>query len=149
MAKQAGLDAKDCVDLFFDGLLGTLKLSINIWGHGNSLEETCKELERIEALLPVVKTTPNRALEECVAMVGPKPYDLQPCNKPSFTYLLLSFDVFSYNLVDNSTLCTTLIDTGAISNYMSYNLAIRLGFSLEGGVSVILAYGTNVESFTT
>ena len=62
---------------------------------------------------------------------------------------MLSFDVFSFNLVDNSTLCTALIDTGTISNYMSYNLAIRLGFTLEGGVGVILANGTNVESFTT
>ena len=44
MAKRAGLDAKDCVDLFFDGLLPTLKLAINIWGHGNLLMETCKEL---------------------------------------------------------------------------------------------------------
>ena len=32
---------------------------------------------------------------------------------------------------------------------MSYDLAIRLDFSLEGGVGVILANGTNVESFTT
>ena len=62
---------------------------------------------------------------------------------------MLSFDVFSFNLVDNSTLCTALIDTGAISNYMSYDLAIRLGFTLEGGIGVILANGTNVESFTT
>ena len=46
-------------------------------------------------------------------------------------------------------LCTALIDTGAISNYMSYNLAIRLGFSLEGGFGVILANGSNLESFTT
>ena len=42
-----------------------------------------------------------------------------------------------------------MIDTGAISNYMSYDLAIRPGFTLEGGVGVILANGTNVESFTT
>ena len=42
-----------------------------------------------------------------------------------------------------------MIDTGANSNYMSYNLAIRLGFTSEGGVGVILANGTNVESFTT
>ena len=46
-------------------------------------------------------------------------------------------------------LFTALIDTCAISNYMSYNLAIRLGFSLERGVSIILANGTNVMSFTT
>ena len=76
LAKHASLDAKDCVDLFFNGLLPTLKLAINIRGHGNSLEETCKELERIEARLPVVKTTTNRALEECIAMASPKSYDL-------------------------------------------------------------------------
>ena len=52
-------------------------------------------------------------------------------------------------MLDNFTLCTALIDTGAISNYMSYNLAIRLGFTLEEGTCVILANGTNVESFTT
>ena len=44
-------------------------------------------------------------------------------------------------------MCTALIDTGAISNYTSYNLAIRLGFSQEGDVGVILADGTYVESF--
>ena len=65
MAERAGLDAKDCVDLFFDGLLPTLKSAINIWCYGNSFEETCKELERIEACLPIFKTTPNRAFEEC------------------------------------------------------------------------------------
>ena len=81
-------------------------------------------------------------------MAGPKPYDLLPRNKPSSTYLLLSFYVFSLNLVDNSTLCTAFIDKGAISNYMSYNLAIRLGLTLEGGAGVILANGTNMESFT-
>ena len=149
LAERAGLDAKDCVNLFFDGLQPTLKSAINIRGHGNSLEETCKELERIEARLPVVETASNRALKDCVALASTKPYDLRPRNKPSSTYLLLSFDVFSFNLVDNSTLCTALIDTGAISNYMSYDLAIRLGFSLEGGVGVILANGTNVKSFTT
>ena len=82
-------------------------------------------------------------------MASPKSFDLRPRNKPSSTRLLLSFDVFSFNLVDNSTLVTAFIDTGAIFNYMSYNLAIRLGFSLERGVSVILANGTNVEFFTT
>ena len=46
-------------------------------------------------------------------------------------------------------LCTALIDTGAVSNYMSYDLAIRLGFTLERGAGNILANGTNVESFTT
>ena len=40
LAKRAGLDAKDCIDLFFEGLLPTFKLAINIQGHGNSLEET-------------------------------------------------------------------------------------------------------------
>ena len=82
-------------------------------------------------------------------MAGPKSYDLQPRNKPSSTDLLLSFYVISFNLVDNSTLCTALIDIGAISNYMSYNLAIRLGFTLEGGIGVIFANGINVEPFTT
>ena len=76
LAERAGLDAKDCVDLFFDGLQPTLKSAINIQGHGNSLEETCKELKRIEARLLIVENASNRALEECVAMAGPKPYDL-------------------------------------------------------------------------
>ena len=76
MAERAGLDAKDCVNLFFDSLQPTLKLAINIRCHGNSLEETCKELKRIEARLPVVETASNRALKECAAMAGPKPYDL-------------------------------------------------------------------------
>ena len=44
-------------------------------------------------------------------------------------------------------MCTALIDTGAISNYTSYNLAIRLGLTLEGGIGIILANGTNAESF--
>ena len=43
----------------------------------------------------------------------------------------------------------TLFDTGAISNYMSCDLAIRLGIALEEGVNVILANSANVESFTT
>ena len=76
LAECAGLDAKDCVDLFFDGLHPSLKLAINIWGHGSSLEETCKELKRIEAHLPAAETAPYGALEESVAMAGPKPYDL-------------------------------------------------------------------------
>ena len=76
LAEGAGLDAKDCVDLFFDGLQPTFKSAINIRGHGNSLEKTCKELKRIEARLHVVKTASDRALEEFVAMAGPKPYDL-------------------------------------------------------------------------
>lgn len=103
LTEHAGLNAKDCADLLFDGLLPTLKLAIDIWGHGNSLEETCKELKRIEAHLPVVETTSDRALEECVAMASPKSYDLQSCNKPSSTYIFLFFDM-SFNLVDNSTL---------------------------------------------
>ena len=52
LAERAGLDAKDCINLFFDGLQPSLKLAINIWGHGSSLEETCKDFERIEARLP-------------------------------------------------------------------------------------------------
>ena len=71
LAERAGLDAKDCVNLFFDGLQPSFILAINIWGHGNSLEEICKELERIEAHPPTAKTAPNEALEECVAMAGP------------------------------------------------------------------------------
>ena len=93
LAEHAGLDAKDCVDLFFDGLQPSLKLAINIRGHGSSLDETCKELERIEARLPIVKTTSNRALE-CVAMANPKHYDLQPRNKLLlliFCFLLMFF----------------------------------------------------------
>ena len=99
MAERAGLNTKDCVDLFSDSLQTSLKLDINIQGHGNSLEETCKELERIEAHLPAAKTAPNRALEEFVAMAGPKSYDLLPRNKHSYTYILLSFYVFTFNLV--------------------------------------------------
>ena len=76
LAERAGLDAKYCVDLFFDGLQPSLKLAINIWGHGSSLEETCKELKRIEARLPAAETAPYGALEKSVAMAGPKPYDL-------------------------------------------------------------------------
>ena len=76
LAERAGLDAKDCVDLFFYGLQPSLKLAINIRDHGNSLEETCKELERIEARLPAAETAPYGALEESVAMASPKPYDL-------------------------------------------------------------------------
>ena len=76
LAERAGLDAKDCVNLFFDGLQPSLKLTINIRGHGSSLEETCKELKRIEARLPAAETAPYGALEESVAMAGPKPYDL-------------------------------------------------------------------------
>ena len=59
LAERAGLDAKDCIDLFFDGLQPTLKLAINIRGHGNSLEETCKELERIEATFPLSRLPPT------------------------------------------------------------------------------------------
>ena len=76
LAERAGLDAKDCVDLFFDGLQPSLKSAINIRGHGSSLEETCKELKRIEARLPAAETAPYGALEESIAMAGPKPYDL-------------------------------------------------------------------------
>ena len=48
----AGLDAKDFFDLFFDNLLPTLKLAIKICGHSDSLEETCREIERIKDFLP-------------------------------------------------------------------------------------------------
>ena len=58
LAKRAGLNAKDCGYLFFNCLLPTLKLAINIQGHENSLEKTCKGLEKIEACLPVVEPTP-------------------------------------------------------------------------------------------
>ena len=73
LAERAGLNAKDCINLFFDSLQPTLKLPSKTGGHGNSLEETCKELKRIEARLPVVETTSNRALEECAAMASLKP----------------------------------------------------------------------------
>ena len=76
LAERAGLDAKDCVDLFFDGLQPSLKSAINIRGHGSSLEETCNELKRIEARLPAAETASYKALEESLAMAGPKPYDL-------------------------------------------------------------------------
>ena len=76
LSECAGLDAKDCVDLFFDSLLPILKLAINICGHSYSLEETFRELERIEACLPVVKTASDSAPEVCIAIAGPNPYDL-------------------------------------------------------------------------
>ena len=59
LAERAALDAKDCVNLFFDDLKPSLKLAINIRGHGSSLEETCKELKRIEARLPASETAPT------------------------------------------------------------------------------------------
>ena len=40
LAEHAGLDAKECSDLFFDGLLLTLELAIKICGHSESLKET-------------------------------------------------------------------------------------------------------------
>ena len=46
LAEHAGLDAKDCVNLFFDGLKPTFKLAINIWGHGNSLVENLKGTQK-------------------------------------------------------------------------------------------------------
>ena len=59
LAERSGLDAKDCVDLFFDGLQPTLKSAINIWGHGNSLEETCKELKELKPAFPLLRLPPT------------------------------------------------------------------------------------------
>ena len=80
LAEHPGLDAKNCAGLFFDGLLPTLKLAINIQSHHESLKETCREFKRIRAYLPVVNTASDSATEACVAIAGPKPFDLPSHN---------------------------------------------------------------------
>ena len=98
LTEHASLDAKDCVDLLFTGLHPTLKLAFKIFCHGDSLKETCRELERIEASLTVVDYASNSAPEECLAMVVPKPYIFNHITKLSSTYLLLLIYVFLYFL---------------------------------------------------
>ena len=65
LTERASLDAIDCVDLFFNGLLPTLKLANNIYGHSNFYKETCRELGRVEAHIPFVETASNYAQGVC------------------------------------------------------------------------------------
>ena len=45
----------------------------------------------------------------------------------------------SFKLFFASILCTALFDTGAKSNYMSYDLAIKIGPALEEGVGFVIS----------
>lgn len=64
------------------------------------------------------------------------PYNLYSSNKAIPQFLLLNFYI-PYNSVDLNLIF--LIDKGAMSNYMSYDTAFKLGLDLEKDNDVILA----------
>lgn len=106
---------------------------MDIRGRLPTLESTCVELERLEAC---AKTFPE-TLGNFV------PYNLCSYDKTIAKYLLLDFNI-SLNFGNLNLI--SLIDTGAISNYMSYDTATKLGLYLELDDDVVLANGINITS---
>ena len=136
LAQRAGLDPGKCTELFFEGLKPELLSVLTVRGMKPDFLATCEDLKAFE------KSTKTQ--KESLGNLSS--YNLRSRNKVvSSSYLLLSS---SFPDISSDSFLS-LIDTGAMSNYMSMDLANSLGLELHKCSFITLANGTNVSSFIT
>ena len=136
LSQRAGLDPEKCSELFFEGLKPELLSVLTVRGRKPDFSGAYEDLKDIEG-----STTAQKE-----SMGNLSSYNLRPRDKNNrSSYLLLSssFPILSLDSF------ISLIDTGAMSNYISLDLAQSLNVETVQCSYITLANGTNIKSFIT